>query len=249
MGLWPPVWEILDPPLVFFYFYRPQTKFAKVMFLHLSVILFTGRGLHPEGSASGGVCIQGVCIQGGWTDPLPIGHYGIRSTSGRYASYWNTFLLLPANEAWGKVIFSAVCVKNSVHCPSMPCRWYPSIPCRSPGGVGIPACLADFQAHTQGGGPWGVWLGGSPGPHPGRGVGGGGVGVTQHALGQIPPPPPPADSYSGYKTSFLILLECILVKFKSCYSKKFHHFINRFAFELSYFILFLNMSVVTFRRK
>ena len=27
------------------YFYRPQTKFAKVMFLHLSVILFTGGGL------------------------------------------------------------------------------------------------------------------------------------------------------------------------------------------------------------
>ena len=27
------------------YFYRPQTKFAKVMFLHLSVILFTGGGV------------------------------------------------------------------------------------------------------------------------------------------------------------------------------------------------------------
>ena len=30
-------------------------------------------------------------------------------------------------------------------------RWYPSIPCsRSPGGGGIPACLAAFQAQTQG---------------------------------------------------------------------------------------------------
>ena len=61
---------------------------GKVMFLHLCVILFIG----------------GVCIQGGsasrWesasrrlgrrpTPPPP--HYGIRSISGRYASYWNAF--------------------------------------------------------------------------------------------------------------------------------------------------------------
>ena len=37
--------------------------------------------------------------------------------------------------------------------PSMHCRWYPNMPCsRSPGGRrGISACLAGFQAHTQGG--------------------------------------------------------------------------------------------------
>ena len=35
--------------------------------------------------------------------------------SGQYASYWNAFLLPPANEVWGKVIFSVACVKNSVH--------------------------------------------------------------------------------------------------------------------------------------
>ena len=35
-----------------------------------------------------------------------------------------------------------------------------------PQGGGIPACLAVLQAHTHGGG-WGVWWGGSPGPHPG----------------------------------------------------------------------------------
>ena len=29
----------------------------------------------------------------------------IRSMSGRYASYWNAFLLPPANKVWGKVIF------------------------------------------------------------------------------------------------------------------------------------------------
>ena len=53
-------------------------------------------------SASGGlgeVFMQeeGYCIQGAgdWADPPPIGYYGIRSTSGRYESYWNAFLLLP----------------------------------------------------------------------------------------------------------------------------------------------------------
>ena len=39
-------------------------------------------GLHTGGSAS---------RKGGWADP-PIAYYGIRSTSGRYASYWNAFL-------------------------------------------------------------------------------------------------------------------------------------------------------------
>ena len=90
---------------------------GKVIFLHLCVILFTGGGglppggslppggvciqggLHPGGgSASGGSVCRGVCIweesasRGGWADP-PIGYCGIRSTSGRYASYWNAFLL------------------------------------------------------------------------------------------------------------------------------------------------------------
>ena len=40
------------------------------------------------------------------------------SASGRYASYWNAFLiifLLPTNEVLGKVIFSEVWVSHSVH--------------------------------------------------------------------------------------------------------------------------------------
>ena len=61
--------------------------------------------------------------------------------------------------------------------PSMPCRWYPSMPCRSPGGC-IPACLAGFQAHTQGGGE----LEGS-----GRGGGSGQGGLQAHTqVGCIP---------------------------------------------------------------
>ena len=56
-----------------------------------------------EGYVFTGVCLStGVCIQrgglhlGGWADPPPIGYYGTRSTSGRYASYWNAFLLQSA---------------------------------------------------------------------------------------------------------------------------------------------------------
>ena len=33
-----------------------------------------------------------------------------RSTSGRYTSYWNAFLLPLANEVWGKVMFLQLCV-------------------------------------------------------------------------------------------------------------------------------------------
>ena len=60
--------------------YHPQTKFVKVMFLHLSVSHSVQGGLHPEGSACKeevcaegsalgglhlGICIWGVCIQAG----------------------------------------------------------------------------------------------------------------------------------------------------------------------------------------
>ena len=79
--------------------YRSQTVFATVMFSQVSVILSTGggrsasregsasrgyasrRGLHPGGSASGR----------GAGRPI-IRYYGIWSTSGWYASYWNAFL-------------------------------------------------------------------------------------------------------------------------------------------------------------
>ena len=76
------------------YFYRLQTKFANVMFLHLSVShsvhtggciqggLHPGKGLHPGGLHPGGV---------GQTPQ--IGYYGIWSTSGWYVSYRNVFLL------------------------------------------------------------------------------------------------------------------------------------------------------------
>ena len=88
------------------YFYRPQRSWANVIFLQASVILSTGGG---------------VCLSGCWdttpqeqtppweqtpreqTPPRadthrsrhpPKGDSSIRSTSGRYASYWNAFLFV-----------------------------------------------------------------------------------------------------------------------------------------------------------
>ena len=48
------------------------------------------------------------------------------------------FLLPPANEVWGKVIFSVACVKNSVHgggtwAGTPPARYTPPIQVHSPG--------------------------------------------------------------------------------------------------------------------
>ena len=46
----------------FMHFLPPANEvWGKVMFLHLCVILFTGGGCIQEG-----VCVQGVCIGGGW---------------------------------------------------------------------------------------------------------------------------------------------------------------------------------------
>ena len=65
--------------------YRPQRKFAKVMFLHVSVC--------PQGGVSPWAGIPpwaGTHPQTG-TPPTTV-HAGIRSTSVRYASHWNAFL-------------------------------------------------------------------------------------------------------------------------------------------------------------
>ena len=70
-------------------------------------------GLHRGGSESGGGLHSGnVCLTSpvglwgrgrggvGHTSPPPryMGYYGIQSTSGRYASYWNAFLLHVLNS-------------------------------------------------------------------------------------------------------------------------------------------------------
>ena len=81
--------------------------------------------------------------------------------------------LPPANVVCEGYVFTRVC--HSVHggwYPSMHCRWYPSMPCSRSLGGGIPAYLADLQAHTQeevegdlAGGVSRPTLGMSPGPH------------------------------------------------------------------------------------
>ena len=63
--------------------YRPQRSCGKVMFLHLSVILFTGSGVSLS---RGSLSRQALC-QG---DPLP----RCMVTCGWYASYWNAFLFI-----------------------------------------------------------------------------------------------------------------------------------------------------------
>ena len=79
------------------YFYRPQTKFAKVMFLHLSVSHSVHGGVpgrYPPGRYAplGRYTPRQVHPLVRYT-PLATVHAGIRSTSGQYASHWNAFLL------------------------------------------------------------------------------------------------------------------------------------------------------------
>ena len=82
-------------------FYRPQTKFAKVMFLHLSVSHSVHRGvsasvqagIHPPQSRHP----QEQTPPGAYTPPSRNLHlrsacWEIRTTSGQYASYWNAYL-------------------------------------------------------------------------------------------------------------------------------------------------------------
>ena len=69
-------------------YYRPQTKFG------------VGNVFTP-------VCHS--VHRGSNQPPPPIGYNGIRSTSGRYASSWNAFLLPPANEVCEGYAFTGVC--------------------------------------------------------------------------------------------------------------------------------------------
>ena len=67
------------------------------MFLLSCVILFMEGGLSWEGLPPGGSAPRGSASgeRGSWSDPLRyMRYYGIQSTSGRYASYWNAFLFL-----------------------------------------------------------------------------------------------------------------------------------------------------------
>ena len=86
-------------------FYRPQTGYV-----FTGVCLSTGgggvsvsiRGVSvPRGLCPGGISVQGLSVQRGFLSrgvSLSIGGFSVRETpstvtSGRYASYWNSFLL------------------------------------------------------------------------------------------------------------------------------------------------------------
>ena len=160
-------------------YYRPQTKFAKVMFLHESVILFTEgmvsqHALHvsrptPKGEAEGsGWGAGGLQAHTQW------GSWG-RSSSPQPGGSWGVWLggvsrTTPTGEVDGS-------------------GWGVSSP--TPRGV---------QAHTQGG-LQAHTQGGSPGPHPGSGV------FSRMHWGRYPPPR--ADSYccgwyASYWNAFLL---------------------------------------------
>ena len=72
-------YQRLEPPN-----YHPQTKFAKVMFLHQSVSHSVHRG-------GGGGCLP-QC-RGRHPPPRSSACWEIRATSGRYESYWNAYFL------------------------------------------------------------------------------------------------------------------------------------------------------------
>ena len=115
-----------------------QRSCGKIMFLHVSVILFTGGGalcpsmhdrLHDQGvsvqrgvsvqewrslsrgSLSRGISVQGVSVQRGVSvrETLPDTRV---VTSGRYASYWNALLFLNILTICGvcKLFFDYPCI-------------------------------------------------------------------------------------------------------------------------------------------
>ena len=103
--------------LILFSVYRPQRSCDKVMFLHLSVILFTGRLADPPGQTRPlgrhQPSRQPQAHPLGshpWAD-TPVGRHpplcavpaGIWSRSERYASYWNAFLFFDFFSLWRSV--------------------------------------------------------------------------------------------------------------------------------------------------
>ena len=73
-------------------YYRPQTKFAKVVFSQVSVCP-QGGGICPIACWDTPLARDQRQTPPSWADAPCKVHAGIRSTSGRYASHWNVFLL------------------------------------------------------------------------------------------------------------------------------------------------------------
>ena len=127
--------------------------------------------------------------------------------SGRYASYWNAFLLPPANKVWGKVICLQACV-----CPQggVPDQVHPKYQVHPPGADTPESRHPQDQVHPPGPGtpPRTRYTPQGPGTPPDQ----------VHPPGADIPPgpgtPPPAKSMLGDTVNaraVRILLECNLV--------------------------------------
>ena len=64
------------------------------------------------------VTLSAIGLMPTWLLLILVG-YWVTLQCGRYASYWNAFLMWKCcshpQRSWGKVIFSVACVKNAVH--------------------------------------------------------------------------------------------------------------------------------------
>ena len=134
-----------------------------------------------------------------------------------YITFLSNFVYYRPQRSWGKVMFSHVSVilfmGGVVVVSQHALQVVSQHALQQVSGSGIPACLAGFQAHIQGGKLRGSGQGGFPGPHPRgklRGIWPGGVsrptpggGLSQHVLRQTP--------RRLLLRAVRILLECILV--------------------------------------
>ena len=131
-------------------------------------------------------------------------------------NYATSFYYLP-QRSWSKVIYSEVCVKNSVHRASLQAHTQGGSWGVWPGAVSRPTAMGEvevsglwsLQAHTQGHVEGSGQEGrGSPGPHQEgcQGPGPGGVSQGVYALRQTTSP-----SRRVLLRVVRILLECILV--------------------------------------
>ena len=96
-----------DVPRSNFFHYRPQRSCGKVMFLHVSVTLFTGGLTHcmlgytPRDQMQAPPWSRSPRSRPPWyqTSPQHSACWEMRPTSGQYASYWNAILF--SCNFWG----------------------------------------------------------------------------------------------------------------------------------------------------
>ena len=163
------------------------SRWAVCILLEWCLVTSRKRSL-GQGNVFTGVCLStGHMTRGSASRGLPTGE-----ESGRYASYWNAFLLPPANEVWGKVIFSEACVKNSVQGGGSASvhAGIPHPPSR-PGGTPLAPGTTPLQTRQA-----------PPG--------------TRHPPDQAGRHPPPEQSMLGdtaNERAVCILLECNLITF------------------------------------